>query len=251
MARITELVVSDVRFPTSRAPRRLRRDEPRSRLLGRLRRCCTTDDRGLAGHGHDVHHRPRQRAVLRRDRGARRRIVVGRDARRPRRPTSAAFGARSPATASCAGSARRRASSTSRRRRSSTRVWDLLRQAGPASRCGATSPTCTRRAARRRASTSATSPTRSRPTRRSSCCATAPSRARPSARRSCARRATPRTPRRPGWLGYPDDQMRRLLPGGAGRRLDGAQDEGRARPRRRPPPRARSSARQIGPDRRR
>ena len=64
-------------------------------------------------------------------------------------------------------------------------------------------------AARRRSSTSATSPTRSPPTRRSRSSAR-PSPAAPSASPSCSRSATPPTRRRPGWLGYSDEKLDRL-----------------------------------------
>ena len=93
------------------------------------------------------------------------------------------------------------------------------------------------RGARRRASTSATSPTRSRRTRRCD-----PARARAAdarrAKRRCVRDGYPAYTTSAGWLGYSDGRDPRVCcREGDGRRLDAFQDQGRRDLRRRPAPR--------------
>ena len=60
-------------LPDLARPGRLRRDEPRPRLLGRLRRAAHRRRRRAGGARLRLHHRPRQRRPGRRDRGAARR----------------------------------------------------------------------------------------------------------------------------------------------------------------------------------
>ena len=86
--------------------RRLRRDAPRPRLLGRLR--DPAHRRRARGPRLHVHDRARQRGLRRGDRGARAARRRARRRRRLRRHGRASGGG-SPATASCAGSGRRRA----------------------------------------------------------------------------------------------------------------------------------------------
>ncbi len=87
MTRISALDVIDVRFPTSRGSGRVGRDEPRARLLRRLRRAAHRRSRRrrvLAA----LHDRAGQRRRLRRRAGAgalRRRAGRGRPGRRRRR----------------------------------------------------------------------------------------------------------------------------------------------------------------------
>ena len=190
MPRIVRAITHDVRFPTSRERRRVGRDEPRSRLLGGIRRPRDGRSGGLAGPRADVHDRPRERGVRRpRSRRSRRtssaRRVDELD-RRPRRDVAAPRHRH----ASCAGSGRRRASSTWRPRRLVNAVWDLCaKRRGQAALEAARRPDAG--AARRVRSTSATSRTRSRPTRRSSSCA-APRATKAERERAAPRRGLPR-----------------------------------------------------------
>ena len=193
MTSIIDMRVLDLRFPTSRHPRRFRRDEPGPGLFGGL---CHPGDRH-AGHRRsrpDLHHRPRQRDLLRGDRGD---AAPGRRAgpRLDRARHGRASGAMSPATASCAGSGPTRARSTWPPARWSTPsgtcwakkagkpVWQLVADMTPEELVSMHRLPLPHRL-------------RSRPTRRSpSCASRAP--ARPSASPRSSARATPATPPRP------------------------------------------------------
>ena len=173
MTRISALDVVDVRFPTSRGLRRLGRDEPRARLLGRLRRAAHRRRRTWRG----------TRLALHRSAAATTSHVAGGPGARA--PTSSAatsttlvadIGALArdarPATASCGGSARRRASCTWRSAPSSTPsgtcaarragkpLWRLLADAHPrgARRPGRLPRTCATRSPRTRRSASCAGP---------------------------------------------------------------------------------------------
>ena len=104
-------------------------------------------------------------------------------------------------------------------------------------------------AARRAASTSATSPTRSRPRRRSRSCAATRATQAPRASARCERDGYPAYTTSAGWLGYPDDKMRRAVPRGAGRGLDALQDQGRRATSRTTSAAAAIIREEIGPDR--
>ena len=190
------------------AARRLGRHEPRSGLLGRLRRAAHRRARP-GGPRPDLHHRARQRAVRRGVRGAGA-AGGGQDARVVHRGHGRRSGGRSPATASCAGSGPRRGSSTWPPPRSSTRSGICGRRPR-ASRSGSCSADMTPEADRLAASTSATSPTRSPPTKRSDMLRSAGTDARRERdRRDASATAIPAYTTSAGWLGYPDDKLRRL-----------------------------------------
>ena len=129
-------------LPDLAEPRRLGCDESGPRLFGRLcrprhryRRACRPRP--------DVHHRPRQRDVLCRRSRRSAPLVVGLELDWISEPIPAASGGTSPATASCAGSARTRARCTLRPARWSTRcgtcwakaagkpVWQLVADMTP------------------------------------------------------------------------------------------------------------------------
>ena len=74
----------------------------------------------------------------------------------------------------------------------------------------------------------------------------APSPAGPSAPRGSSRSGYPAYTTTPGWLGYSDEKLERLVPRGGRRRLHADQAQGRRRPRRRRPPAAASPARPSG-----
>ena len=202
--------VRDVRFPTSRDLRRLGRDEPRARLLGRLRRprapTPTTAWRATAS--------PSRSAAATRCRPPRsarsRRCVVGRRVEDVLDDLGDFSAGSSSATRSCAGSARRRASCTWRSARWSTPLWDLRRQA----RRQAAVEAARRPRPRRRSSTLVDFRYLERradaATRRCGCCSAAePGRAEREATPAAARATRP-TRRRPGWLGYDDEKLARL-----------------------------------------
>ena len=126
--KIVGVSAHDIRFPTSReldGSDAMNPDPDYSAAYVVLRRPTGRPRRPRP----DLHHRPRQRAVRRRDRGAARRC------RRARRSTSIArrhgraSGGSSPATASCAGSARRRASIHLATGAVVNAVWDLWAKA--------------------------------------------------------------------------------------------------------------------------
>ena len=133
-------VARDVRRPLPHvaAPRRLRRDEPRPRLLRGVRGPPHRRGRRARRARVRVHDRARQRRPGRGDPRARARSSsadVDATCRRPR----AGSGGGSCTTRSCAGSARRRASCTWRSAPWSTRCGTSPPSA-PASRCGSCWP---------------------------------------------------------------------------------------------------------------
>ena len=204
MTTITRVVARDIRFPTSRDARRVRRHERGPGLLGRLRRApdrrpgsrATASPSPSAAATSCASPPSGARAAGRRQ-----------DARVDHRRHGRVL-ARSPATASCAGSARRRASSTWPPPRSSTRCGTSRRRPR-ASRSGSCSADMTPGAARRvhrfplhhrraHARRGARDPASQRAAR---------GRARS---RDAARDGYPAYTTSAGWLGYPDDKMRAL-----------------------------------------
>ena len=206
MSTITTFETADVRFPTSLAPRRLRRDEPGPGLLRRVRAAPTDAGDGLEGHGfmftigrgNDV-----QVAAIESLPSA-----SSAASSRSCSTTWARRGASSCTTLSCAGSGRRRASCTWRSARWSTRcgtckakragkpLWQLLAAMTPG---GAGRPR--RLPLPDRCAHSAR--------RRSTSCAR-PSRARAERRERCSTSGYPAYTTTPGWLGYDDEKLARL-----------------------------------------
>ena len=126
-------------------------------------------------------------------------------------------------------------------------VWDLCGQARGQAGVEAARRHAPR-ADRRRSSTSATSPTRSRPRRRWRCCASARPGA-PSASATLRERGLPAYTTSPGWLGYDDDKLRRLVARGARRRASSTSSSRSAPTSRTTCAAARSRARRSAPGR--
>ena len=196
-------------LPHLGAARRLGRDEPRPRLLRRLRRAAhRRRPTAHEGHGFVLHHRPRQRRA--RPPPSRRcaPYVVGRPLRAPR-PTSA----RSTATLTHDSQLRWLGPEKGVMHMAAGAVvnaaWDLAGQAGRASRSGSCSPSMTPEELVAlvdfRYLTDALTPRRGAgdPARRRA----GPRRAR---RARCARDGYPAYTTSPGWLGYADDKLVRL-----------------------------------------
>ena len=186
---------------------------------------------------------------MRGDRGAARRWSSGRRLDDIAADLGALLAARSPATASCAGSARRRASIHLATAAVVNAVWDLwAKRRGQAAVEAARRPDA--RAARRAASTSATSPTRSRPARR--CELLRGSARRQGGARGRAASATATPPTRPPPAGSATTTTR--SGGCAARRvadgLDARQDEGRRATSTTTSAAAALIREEIGPDRR-
>ena len=223
--------------------RRLGRDEPRPRLLGRLRDPpdrCRRRPRGPRLH---VHHRPRHRGGRGRDRGAQgpdRRPVRADAVRRHGRPLARAR-RRQPAPLDRPGEGRH----PSRHRGAGQRGLGPRGEAGRQAALEAPGRHDARRARGRDRLPLHHRRAHARATRADMLAGRAATSGR--ARGDRRRDGYPAYTTSVGWLGYPDDKIRRLCRGGAGRRLDALQDEGRRRPRRRHPPRRRSSARRSGP----
>ena len=123
--KIVDLEAYDIRFPTSRTLDGSDAMNPDPDYSAAYVVLKTDARRRRRGARHDVHDRPRQRAVRGRDRGA---APAGRgqDAGVVHRRHGRLLADDSPATASCAGSGPRRASST----------WPPPRSSTPSGTCG-------------------------------------------------------------------------------------------------------------------
>ena len=204
----------DVRFPTSRDARRVRRDEPRPGLLRRVRRAPHRRRRRARGPRLRVHDRARQRRAGRRDptRSSRSSSAAPvDDARRPRR-VLARLVARLPAALARAGEGRHAHGDRGRRQRALGPGRQARGQAAVAA-AGRDVPGGARRARRlplphRRADAA---------TRRSSSCAGRAGTAR-RAHRPLRAGGYPAYTTTPGWLGYSDEKLVAALPRGGRRR---------------------------------
>ena len=208
MTKITAVTVRDIRFPTSRnldGSDAMNPDPDYSAAYVVLQ----TDQPGPRGPRPDLHHRPRQRAVRRGGGGAGAARGRARRWSRHHRATWARSGAASPATASCAGSARRRACIHLATAAVVNAVWDLWAKAEgkPLWKLLADmTPEELVRCIDFRYITDALTPDEAlailqrqrRPTQ---------GRAH---RRDAERTAIPAYTTSAGWLGYPDDKIRRL-----------------------------------------
>ena len=234
--RITGLIRPRRPLPHLPPARRVGRDEPGPRLLGRLRHPRTPTTRpALEGHGLTFTiGRGNELCVAAVEALAP--LVVGLNARSRSPPTWPASGGTSPATASCAGSGRTRASihlatgggrqrrcGTCGRKSTGKPLWKLLADMTPEQLVALHRfPLPDRRHHAGRGA--GDSPQANEPTKAER------------ERGDAGATAIPAYTTSAGWLGYQDDKLRRLCREAVAGGLHPHQDQGRPRPGRRPPP---------------